>query len=106
MPYDDPDPLDPMTLHGVALETDDDRAIWDMAECFVEEYARLGFKEDRLLRMFRTPGCAGPFLAYETFGPRAIQTLIDQTLQRFSPRREGATLDIRPTGDIGLPVLD
>lgn len=39
MPYDDPDPTDPMTLHSVVVETRDNSAMTDMAECFIDEYA-------------------------------------------------------------------
>ena len=66
MPYDDPDATDPMTLHGVVVETESDAAMRDMAECFVEEYIRSGFEADRILKMFQTQGYAGPFLAYQT----------------------------------------
>ena len=64
MPYDDPDPTDPMTLHGVAVETEDDGPMIDMAACFVEEYLRSGFDADRVLGVFKTQGYAGPFLAF------------------------------------------
>ncbi len=80
MPCNDPDPSDPMTLHGVVVDTEDCRAMREMAECFVEEYARLSVDEDRILRMFTTQGYAGPFLAYQTLGEDAIRKIIDNEM--------------------------
>ncbi len=106
MPYNDPDATDPMTLHGVVVETDDDRAMRDMAECFVEEYLRSGFDAARITAMFQTQGYAGPYLAYQTLGPAVIQRIIEQQLSlrgNRKPKAPGA-----PVGEIGisLPVLE
>lgn len=96
MPYDDPDPTDPMTLHGVAVETADDSAMLDMAECFIDEYARLGFDANRILHMFNTRGYAGPFMAATVLGKERIRALVDTVLARWGGRRaaelsQGAT---------------
>ena len=37
MPHNDPDPTDPMALHGVAVQTDDPSVMRQMAQCFIEE---------------------------------------------------------------------
>ena len=104
MPYDDPDPTDPMTLHAQEFETDS-AAIHDMAECFVEEYVRLGMSPDLVLQMFRTQGYAGPFLAYRVLGEEAIWALIDEIVQRWGGRAPGLGLDRMANGDVSLPVL-
>ena len=106
MPYDDPDATDPMTLHGVVVETDSDAAMRDMADCFVEEYIRSGFDEDRLLKLFQTQGYAGAFLAYQTLGEEVIRTLIAEHLQRRGPFQCRLAVERREGGDISLPVLD
>lgn len=106
MPYDDPDATDPMTLHGVEVEAESDAAMREMAECFVEEYIRLGFDADRILKMFQTQGYAGPFLAYQTFGEECIRALIDEHLQRRGPHPHRSAVEPRTGGDIALPVLD
>ncbi len=80
MPYGEPDATDPMTLHGVVMKTEDDRAMHEMAECFVEEYIRIGFEPERILRMFRTRGYAGPNLAYQTLGDDAIRAIIHEQM--------------------------
>ncbi len=105
MPYDDPDATDPMTLHGVAVETESDAAMRDMAECFVEEYVRSGFEADRILRMFKTRGYAGPFLAWQTLGEEIIRSIIAEYMRPRGPRQGPSAVE-RPTGDIALPVLD
>ena len=106
MPYGEPDATDPMTLHGVVVKTEDDRAIREMAECFVEEYIRLGFDADRILRMFKTRGYAGPFLACQTLGEEVIRSLIAEYMQRRGPLQHRITVERRTGGGIALPVLD
>ena len=105
MPYDDPDATDPMTLHGVVVETESDAAMRDMAECFVEEYIRSGFEADRILQMFKTRGYAGPFLAWQTLGEEIIRSIIAEYMQQRGPLQHPSGVE-PPTGDIALPVLD
>ena len=106
MPYEDPDPTDPMTLHGVAVETDDDRALREMAACFVEEYARLGFDSQRIMAIFKTSGYAGPHMAFQAMGEAAIDKLIADTMGLRRPRPKVGAMDDRPGTNICLPVLD
>ncbi len=106
MPYDDPDATDPMTLHGVVVETNSDNAMRDMAECFVEEYIRSGFDADRILKMFQTQGYAGPFLAYQTLGEDAIRRIIDELVPLWGGRKDRTARSPSATGRIGLPVLE
>ena len=105
MPYDDPDATDPMTLHGVIVETESNAAMCEMAECFVEEYIRSGFDADRILRMFKTQGYAGPFLAYQTLGGDAIQRIIDELIPLWGGRKDTKPESMSVTGTIHLPVL-
>ena len=106
MPYDDPDATDPMTLHGVVIETDGDGAMREMAECFAEEFIRSGFDADRILKMFRTEGYAGPFLAYQTLGEDAIKRIIDEVLRRWGGRERKAPSVPDTDGRISLPVWE
>ena len=106
MPYDDPDATDPMTLHGIVVETESDAAMREMAECFVEEYIRGGFDEDRILKMFQTQGYAGPFLAYQTLGEDAIHRIIDELIPLWGGREGKAARSLCATGQISLPVLE
>lgn len=108
MPYEDPDPTDPMTLHGVVLDATPPpvEAMWEMAECFVEEYARLGFEPERILRMFQTRGYAGPRMAFEELGEAAIRTMIRETVERWGLRRMPEIVEHRTAEEIGLRVLE
>ena len=106
MPYDDPDPTDPMTLHGMSCETESDDAVREMAYCFIEEYFRLGFDPDRVFKMFTTSGYLGPNLAYETLGEEKIRELIDELAAMWAGRWNRDQLVRDDQGDIGLKVLD
>ena len=106
MPYDDPAPTDPLTLCGVVVEAQDDRATHEMAECFVEEFVRSGLDADRILRMFKMREYAGPFLAYQTLGEEAIRLLILDHRERRGFLEQESVVEHRASGDIGLVVLD
>lgn len=107
MPYADPDPTDPMTLHGVAFETPDDSACIDMVLCFIEEYARLGFDADRILRIFRNPGYVGPYGAFCELGENAIKEMIAQEFQCRPSMGAKPLMDaVSNTGEgYSLPVI-
>jgi hypothetical protein len=69
---------DPLALVGVGLEQDpDDRALVEMARCFAEEYARMGWSGERILRMFRNPFYRGPHQILRTKGEEFVRSLID-----------------------------
>jgi hypothetical protein len=106
MPYDDPDPTDPMTLHGVAVETDDDTAMLEMAECFVDEYARLGFDANRILHMFNVRGYAGPFMATTVLGKERIRELVNAVLARWGGRRDAQVVRRATKQEVTLTVLN
>lgn len=107
MPYDDPDPTDPLTLHGVAFETEDDQAMLDMVRCFIEEFARLGFNGDRILQVFRTKGYVGPHGAYCLLGEEVIRNLIDEEMElRPQPVRGTGTEICRTHLGLSLPVIE
>jgi hypothetical protein len=89
MPYDDPDPEDPMQLVGVGLPTGDLDSVVDMAECFVEEFLRLGHPQDQVLEMFRNPFYRAAHGAYEALGEERIASIVEAygPLFRFRQRR-------------------
>ncbi|MCB1693580.1 MAG: hypothetical protein KDI19_12505 [Pseudomonadales bacterium] len=106
MPYQDPDPTDPMTLHGVEVEAQGVEAMVDMAVCFIEEYARAGFDADRIMRMFHTRSYAGPALALRTLGERRIRELIADEIAIRGSRRLGRERLATTSAGIELPVLE
>lgn len=92
MPYGEPDDTDPMVLNGVVLEDAGAptwEAVLEMAECFIDEYARLGFEANQILHLFGTKGYAGPYMAAEILGEAAIRELVDRVLARWGGRRTG-----------------
>ena len=82
MPYDDPDPADPNILVGVVLPADRD-AVREMAYVFAEEFARMGFDEQQLLRLFKNPFYAGAHQAYCALGEEAIRRIISECVNAW-----------------------
>jgi hypothetical protein len=80
MPYDDPDPRDPHELVGVALPGDRE-SMREMAVTFAEEFAALGFDEERLLGLFRRPENLGAYRAYRVLGEVEVQGIIREALE-------------------------
>ncbi len=109
MPYGDPDNTDPMMLNAVALEDGEApplEAIREMAECFIDEYARLGFDGNRILHMFRTRGYAGPYMATEVLGEEAIGELVESVLARWGGRRTCEIAQRVTKDQLSLTVLN
>jgi hypothetical protein len=71
---------DPMELIGVVLPADAE-AIQDMAYAFAEEFARMGFDANRIMRLFQQPFYAGAHQAYGALGEAAIRTIIEECTQ-------------------------
>jgi len=73
------EPEDPMALVGVGLDRGpDDRALTEMAWCFVEEYAGMGWSEERILHLFRNPFYRGPHRILNLKGEPFVRDLIDR----------------------------
>lgn len=51
-----------------------------MAECFVVEFARMGYSEEGLLAVFRDPFYQGPYMAYREYGEDWVRALIHRTV--------------------------
>lgn len=95
-----------MTLQGVLFEVDDLEAHREMAACFIEEYLRLGFDRQRLLKLFQVRGYAGPHLAWRMLGETEIVRMIDELTARWGPRLPADRLPTRDAaGHASLPVL-
>jgi hypothetical protein len=85
MPMREADTDDPMELVGVRLPVPDDQAMRDMAECFVEEFVRLGHTADELMSMFRNPFYGGVHQTYQALGEAHIGELIAKYIRLFRP---------------------
>ena len=70
---------DPFEMVGVALpEEMDDEALVEMACCFVEEFARMGYGAEKILRIFREPFYQGPYSVYRAKGEEFVRSLVEQ----------------------------
>ena len=79
MPFRDPDPTDPNMLVGVVLPADAE-ATRDMAYVFAEEFVRLGYDREQLLRLFKNPFYGGAHGVYRALGESETLSIIDECL--------------------------
>jgi len=90
MPKDDFDFQDPFELHGMVLPAPEDTTR-EMAECFAEEFLRLGYGSSQILALFRNPHYLGPNLAWERQGEAAVRDTIAEVFARW-----GKAVDWQP----------
>lgn len=77
-----PEPDDPLELVGVPVPVDE--ATFDeMAGCFVEEYVRDGWTDERLLALFRSPHYAGLHVIWRRRGEPWVRALMAETRIRW-----------------------
>jgi len=82
MPYKDPDPTDPHLLIGVLLPAQAE-TMRDMAYVFAEEFARLGYPREELLRLFKNPFYGGAHGAYRALGEEQTVAIIDECIDAW-----------------------
>jgi hypothetical protein len=103
MPKDEFDFDDPLALSGVALLTEEDTT-HSMAECFIEEFMRLGHGPTQVLALFRNPQYQGPHLAWRRRGEPFVRDLIAEVFTRWGrpvERRAGVppASTLQPTAE-------
>lgn len=76
------EPDDPLELVGVPVAVDE-TTFDEMAGCFVEEYVRDGWSDQRLLALFRSPYYAGLHVIWRRRGEPWVRDLIAQTRVRW-----------------------
>jgi len=79
MPYDDPDPQDPLFLVGVELPADPASQL-EMACAFAEEFARSGYGAAQILALFEEPFYAGAHRAFLDLGEETVAALVNETV--------------------------
>jgi hypothetical protein len=82
MPKDEFDFEDPFELNGMAFLTHEDTTN-AMAECFIEEFLRMGYNANQVLALFRNPHYVGPSLALEKCGEPFVRDLIVEVFARW-----------------------
>jgi hypothetical protein len=102
MPYDQPDPSDPMLLLRVAVPAGAE-AQREMAYALAEEFARLGYTGKQILALFRKPFYSGAHRAYRQLGQQEICAIVAETVAvwgRARPvDREAAPTEVRSEGE-------
>src|SRR5690349_447078 len=81
MPKNEFDFDDPLELNGVGLVSQEDTTE-AMAECFVEEFIRLGYNHKQILALFRNPYYLGMNMALEKRGERFVRDTIAEIFAR------------------------
>lgn len=82
---------DPMELAGTLLPfTPDEEALAEMGRCFVEEFARMGWKGPAVLVVFRNPFYRGPHAVYRALGEDYVRALVEQIASPVRGGRKGA----------------
>jgi len=70
---------DPFSLNGMILQLPREEAKLaeaEMAACFIEEYALLGYDEEAIYRLFQDPFYRGTHAVLETRGEAFVRGLI------------------------------
>ncbi len=84
MPKDEFGNQDPMELMGVVLPGDEG-TLDAMAECFIDEYVRMGWTEQRLMVLFKNPMFLATHRVYLQKGEPYVRELIRRTLNKWYP---------------------
>jgi len=87
MPKDEFDFEDPMELNGMAFATAEDTTDL-MAECFVEEYMRLGHNHKQILALFRNSYYIGMHMVLEKRGEPFVKNLITEIFARWGRKAD------------------
>lgn len=82
MPKDEFDFEDPLELKGVAFLTEQDTSA-EMAECFAEEFMRMGYNHKQVLALFRNPHYVGPNMVLANKGEPFVRHIIAETFARW-----------------------
>jgi hypothetical protein len=86
MPYDDPDPQDPMMFVGVEVPASREAQV-EMAWAIAEEFARMGYGERQILDLFRRPFFAGAHRTYRDLGGEAVEAIVRETVGAWGRMR-------------------
>lgn len=78
MPKNEPDPEDPLELEAVCLPDPDGNAVDLMAQCFAEEFLRLGRTPEQVLAMFRSAEYSLPHRAWRQLGDARVRAIVDR----------------------------
>ena len=87
MPYEEFDVEDPMDLVGMVLPGEPGQ-LEAMAECFVEEYVRMGWDEPRLMTLLVNPMFMATHRIYRQKGEVYVRELIHRVSSKFQLKKD------------------
>ena len=90
MPKDEYSTEDPQELVGMVVPGDSG-TLDAMAEAFVEEYVRLGWRENRLMTLFINPMFMATHRIYRAKGELYVRELIRKSCERWRVRSKELT---------------
>jgi hypothetical protein len=73
---------DPLELVGMVMPGEPGQ-LEAMAECLVEEYIRMGWNEEQLMRLFVDPMFMATYRVYRQLGYTFVQDLIQRTCEKW-----------------------
>ena len=82
MPKNEFDFDDPLELNGVGLAGEEDTTE-AMAECFIEEFMRLGYNAQQMLALFRNPHYIGMNMVVQNRGEQFVRDRIEDIAMRW-----------------------
>ena len=82
MPKDEFSTEDPMELVGMVVPGEDG-TLEAMAEALVDEYVRMGWKEDRLMTLFTNPMFMATYRIYRLKGEHYVRDLIRRSCEKW-----------------------
>lgn len=85
MPKDEFDTEDPLELVGMVVAGEPGQ-LEAMAECFVEEYVRMGWDEQRLMTLFVNPLFMATHRIYRQKGEEYVRALIRRMCAKWNVR--------------------
>ena len=79
-----------------ATKEESERAEREMAECFIEEYVRMGYSPELIMGLCRNPFYRGLHAIWQRSGDAYVQTLIDSVVRQWRPSTSAR--DATPSG--------
>jgi hypothetical protein len=92
MPKDEFDFDDPLELQGVGLFTSEDTTEV-MAECFIEEFLRMGFDHHQILNLFKNPYYIGMNMVLQNRGEEFVRNFIQDTFEKWGNKISWAPVE-------------
>jgi len=88
MPRNEPDHTDPMELTGVAFDDPTGQSVRVMAECFADEFLRLGHTSAQVMDLFRSTEHQLAHIAWQQLGEVHLYALVQEIARRNAVIRE------------------